>query len=101
MWPLPSLSSRDAGRRSHRFSRTADRGRRRMTDATLWQRLTGVLSLTGAAIILAWFAVYFSFHQHWFGLVLALAATLLTWIAVQRGRTIARQQQRSLSRALE
>jgi len=57
-------------------------------------------ALTALAVLAGWTAVYFVWHQHLLGLVLALGTTLLAWAGLRRGGGLARRQAQSLRHAL-
>ena len=68
---------------------------------SLWQRLYTTRPLTAAAVIIGWFGVLLVYQQHWLGFVLCIVTSVLTMVALRRGRSLAAQQRSRLQLALE
>jgi signal transduction histidine kinase len=66
-----------------------------------WHRLYAPRYLAAAAVIVGWFGVLFAFREHWLGIVLPLATTLLTLLALRRGELLASRRRASLHSAFE
>ena len=67
----------------------------------VWQRLYVPKYVTAGAVVCGWVGVYFAFRGHWLGVVLPIATTVLTLVALRRGDRLARSRRQSLSAALE
>ena len=57
--------------------------------------------ITAAAVIIGWFGVYFIYHQHWLGFVFCIITTILSVLALRRGKRLAQEQKRRLQVALD
>jgi signal transduction histidine kinase len=67
---------------------------------TNWSRLYVPRVLTGVAVVVGWFGIYFAFQGHWLGLALPLVTTLLTLAALRRGDDLAGARSEALRQAL-
>src|SRR5438094_9603422 len=65
-----------------------------------WSRLYSPQVLTGLALVVAWFGIYFAFQGHWLGLAFPLVTTLLTLAALRRGDALAGARSEALRQAL-
>ncbi|HUR96215.1 MAG TPA: histidine kinase dimerization/phospho-acceptor domain-containing protein, partial [Gemmatimonadales bacterium] len=61
----------------------------------------GPAGLSALAVVVGWTGVYFAFQSHWLGIILPLATTALTWLAVRRGDKMGRRRSAELRTALE
>ena len=61
----------------------------------------GPAALSAVAVVVGWSGIYFAFQSHWLGIVLPLATTALTWLAVRRGEALGRRRSAELRTALE
>jgi uncharacterized protein YigA (DUF484 family) len=66
-----------------------------------WHGLYVPRYLAAAAVIVGWFGVLFAFRGHWLGIVLPLATTLLTLLALRRGELLSLRRRASLHSAFE
>jgi signal transduction histidine kinase len=64
-------------------------------------RPVGPAALSAVAVVVGWVGVYFAFRSSWLGIVLPLATTVLTWLAVRQGEHLGRGRSAELRRALE
>jgi signal transduction histidine kinase len=68
---------------------------------SVWQRLYTSGPITAMAVIFGWFGVYFIYHQHWLGFVFCVITTLLSALALRRGKRLTLEQKRRLQVALD
>ncbi len=64
------------------------------------RRLFSPGALTVFAVLLGWGGIYLVWRQSPFGLLLAVATTILAWAVLRRGRVLSRRQAQSLRHAL-
>src|SRR3954447_14140129 len=92
---LPSLPPPHAGHRRDGIPPDPLRGHGRV------RRKLGPAALSAVAVILGWTGIYFAFQSSWLGIVLALATTVLCWVAVRRGEAVGSRRSAELRTALE
>ncbi|MBA3344635.1 MAG: GAF domain-containing protein [Gemmatimonadales bacterium] len=66
-----------------------------------WERLYVPRVLTGAAVVVGWFGIYFAYHGHWLGVALPLVTTALTLAAIRRADAMVRARSERLRLALD
>jgi signal transduction histidine kinase len=64
-------------------------------------RKLGPAALSAVAVVVGWTGIYFAFQSSWLGIVLALATTGLSWVAVRRGEALGSRRSAELRTALE
>ncbi|NOT08186.1 MAG: GAF domain-containing protein [Gemmatimonadales bacterium] len=56
--------------------------------------------ITGLALLVGWFAIYFSYRDSWTGVALALATTLGAYVAIKRGRALGQLRRTKMAAAI-
>ncbi len=64
-------------------------------------RLHAPKAISALALVIAWFGIYFAYRDRWTGALLALIASVLAFVALRRGESLAAQHSETLRRALE
>ena len=57
--------------------------------------------LTLAAMVIGWIAIYFAYKDDWWGIILAVGTTTGGFVAVERGKVLARERRATLEAAVE
>ena len=68
---------------------------------TFWQRIYTPHPISAAAVIVGWVGVYFVYYQQWVGFLLCIGTSILTLVALRRGKALALRQKRRLQLALD
>jgi signal transduction histidine kinase len=68
---------------------------------TIWQRLYTTGPITAAAVGVGWIGVYLIYQRQWLGFVFCVLTTVLSMVALRRGRRLASEGRRRLQTALE
>ena len=68
---------------------------------TRWQRLYTTGPITAAAVGVGWIGVYLIYQRQWLGFVFCVLTTVLSMVALRRGRRLASEGRRRLQTALE
>ena len=56
---------------------------------TFWQRIYTPHPISAAAVIVGWVGVYFVYYQQWVGFLLCIGTSILTLVALRRGKAAA------------
>ena len=57
--------------------------------------------LTLAAMLIGWIAIYFAYKDDWWGIILAVGTTTAGFVALERGKVLARERRATLEAAVE
>ena len=64
-------------------------------------RLYSPKAISALALVIAWFGLYFAYRDRWTGALLGLIASVLAFVALRRGESLAAAHSEALRRALE